>query len=114
VALTLREGTTVGNHQTLRCLFCHWMRLQSYQINFKPYERGGFLFPRQPLYSCSRCLPHFKNDPRLAQITKLLSASEIANSTNRTATQIYHLWSFGNRTTKNLSGEAASQLTARK
>jgi len=62
----------------LRCRLCRWKRQQAYQIDFKPNEYGGFLFPREPLYVCHRCLPKYQTDARVRRITRVLSKSEVA------------------------------------
>jgi len=62
----------------LRCRLCRWKRQQAYQIDFKPNEYGGFLFPREPLYVCHRCLPRYQTDARVRRITRVLSKSEVA------------------------------------
>jgi hypothetical protein len=62
----------------LRCQLCRWMRLQSYQIDFEPYQYDGYRFPRQPVYSCHRCLPSYQSDSRVVRVIRLLSESEVA------------------------------------
>jgi hypothetical protein len=63
----------------LRCRLCRWKRQQSYQIDFKPNEYGGFLFLREPLYACHRCLPRYQTDTRVTRIIRVLSESEVAS-----------------------------------
>jgi hypothetical protein len=50
---------------------CRWKRQQAYQIDFKPNEYGGFLFPREPLYVCHRCLPRYQTDARVTRMGAL-------------------------------------------
>jgi hypothetical protein len=61
---------------SLRCRLCRWKRQQAYQVDFKPNEYGGFLFPREPFYVCHRCLPKYQTDARVTRITRVLSESE--------------------------------------
>jgi hypothetical protein len=70
--------TAVSIFTPLRCRLCRWKRQQAYQIDFKPNEYDGFLFPREPLYVCHRCLPRYQIDARVTQITRVLSESEVA------------------------------------
>jgi hypothetical protein len=62
----------------LRCRLCRWKRQQAYQIDLKPNEYDGFLFPRKPLYVCLRCLPRYQTDARVMRVTRVLSDSEVA------------------------------------
>jgi hypothetical protein len=62
----------------LRCRVCRWKRQQAYQIDFKPNEYNGFLFLREPVYVCHRCLPSYRADARVGRIARVLSESEVA------------------------------------
>ena len=62
----------------LRCRVCHWKRQQAYQIDFKSGEYHGFLFLREPVYVCQRCLPSYQADARVRQIIRVLSKTEVA------------------------------------
>jgi hypothetical protein len=61
----------------LRCRLCRWKRQQSYQIDFKPNQYGGFLFLRESLCVCRRCLLPYRTDPNVSRIVRVLSESEV-------------------------------------
>jgi hypothetical protein len=73
------EEPQVSIFTPLRCRLCRWKRQQAYQIDFKPNEYGGgFLFLREPVYVCHRCLARYQTDARVRRITRVLSESEVA------------------------------------
>jgi hypothetical protein len=74
----LTRDTAVSIFTPLRCRLCRWKRQQAYQIDLKPNEYDGFLFPRKPLYVCLRCLPRYQTDARVMRVTRVLSDSEVA------------------------------------
>jgi len=64
----------------LRCVLCRWRQQQVYSVDLKPKEHDGFLFPREPLYVCRRCLPRYQTDARVRRIIRLLSKFEVTTS----------------------------------
>ena len=64
----------------LRCVLCRWRQQQVYSVDLKPEEHDGFLFPREPLHVCRRCLPRYQTDARVRRIIRLLSKFEVTTS----------------------------------
>jgi hypothetical protein len=54
----------------LRCRMCRLFWLQPYRIDFTPYLRGEYRFPREPKYACYRCLPTYLSDQQVKGIMR--------------------------------------------